>query len=325
LALHDIITRTKATSKYNSNEYDGMSFCISDSFNIVIFRSIFLLYLQVNDFQRFLGDSTKWFRHLEGVATILQKATTATQLCSIVIGRSLLKWYMEAEDYYHSLASRKLLLPKAWREENVRIRQKLADQEYPRLLAENRKARILDDGWSQFLSMFPAINEVALQMQLLKTLSNDELAQSAARLEEDLRQCLIENEQFLASKHIMEALQPADSLSAPYQYKDESRSPQLPLIPYHMQFPRAGIFRMVVYTRLWYMQSVLYPAVRAQSNSLQTTSFRREEISYYSHEICKTFAGLEDDFVDDRDAIIHLFALLITPTAKCAPDIREWL
>jgi hypothetical protein len=271
-----------------------------------------------------LGDSTKWFRHLKGVATILQKATNARQLCSTVIGRSLLEWYMQAENYYCSLASRKLLLPKAWREENVQIRQKLADQEYPRLSAENRKARILDDAWPQFWSIFPAINEVALEMQSLKTLSNDKRAQSAARLEEDLRQCFTKIEQFLASRHIMEVLQPVDSPSVSYRSKHEFCCPQLPLTPYHMQFPPAGIFRMVVYTNIWYIQSVLYPVVRAQFDSFRTTPFEKE-ISYYSHEICKTFAGLEEDFGDDPDAMIHLFPLLIVSTTNCAPKFREWL
>jgi len=271
-----------------------------------------------------LGDSTKWFRHLEGVAAILQKATNAPQLCSTVIGRSLLEWYMEAEDFYCSLASCKLLLPKTWREENVRIRQKLADQDYPQLSAENRKARILDDIWPQFLANIPALNEISLQIHSLQTLNNDERAQSAARLEKDLRQWFTEIEQFLALKHVMEALQPVDSPSVPYQYKHASCCPRPPFTPYHMQFPPAGLFRIVVYVTQWFVQSVLYPALRAQVNSSQTTPFGKEP-SYYSQEIFKFFAGLEEDLGDDPDAMIHIFPLLLTTTANCAPDIREWL
>jgi hypothetical protein len=228
----------------------------------------------------------------------------------------------KAEDNYCFIAPCKLLLPKDWRHENIRIRQKLADQEYPRLSGDNRKARILDDTLPQFSALVPTMNEILIQIKSLNTRSNDERAQYAARLEEDVRQCLTEFELLLVSKDVMEALEPVHSSSVPYRNRHENCCPAPPLTLYHMQFPPAGIVRMVIYTTLWYIQSVLYPAVRAQFDSPRTTTpFGRKDVSYYSSEICKTFAGLEEDFGDNPEAMIHLFPLLIVSTTNCSPEI----
>ena len=42
-------------------------------------------------------------------------------------------------------AAYRMLLPIEWRQENVRIRQKLAIEEYPFLAQKDRKPRLLED------------------------------------------------------------------------------------------------------------------------------------------------------------------------------------
>ena len=67
------------------------------------------------------------------------------RLCSTIVGRFLLGWYCSCEDYCCLRSAYGMLLPSEWRQENIRIRQKLAITEYPRLSPKDRKPRLLED------------------------------------------------------------------------------------------------------------------------------------------------------------------------------------
>jgi len=83
---------------------------------------------------------------------------------------------------------------------------------------------------------------------------------------------------------------------------------------------------MVTFASQWYIRSVFYPAVRAKRNPAEPTGLTGKDATYYSHEICRTFAGIEDDLQrDNPDAIIPIFSVLMLATTTCAPELRVWL
>src|SRR5215471_1949264 len=100
--------------------------------------------------------------------------TDPVHFCSTVIGRALLGWYMQLEDYCCLLGAYKLLLPDAWREEDVRVRRMLAEVEYPRLSGEARIPRLLDDIWAQFLALVPKVANVLYQIPVMNKMESEE-------------------------------------------------------------------------------------------------------------------------------------------------------
>ena len=64
--------------------------------------------------------------------------------CSTVVGRFLLEWYCSCEDYCCMRSAYGMLLSSEWRQENVRIRRKLAIAEYSRLAQKDHKPRLLE-------------------------------------------------------------------------------------------------------------------------------------------------------------------------------------
>ena len=83
---------------------------------------------------------------------------------------------------------------------------------------------------------------------------------------------------------------------------------------------------MVVFATQWYIRSVLYPAIRAKRNPAESTGLPGKDATYYSHEICRTFASIEDELQrDDPDALIPIFSVLMMAATTCSPELRVWL
>src|ERR1700726_2842518 len=149
----------------------------------------------------------KCFRHLEGAAGIMKKVSNPVQLCSTTIGRSLLEWFSSVEDYCCFLAAYKTLLPITWREENVRKRTEIAQRDYPLLSREERKPRILDDVWQQYLALVPRLADVLVGVVSLKEMEGEERSMKAARLEAQLRAFDKDVRDLLKRPHVLEVLQ----------------------------------------------------------------------------------------------------------------------
>ena len=83
---------------------------------------------------------------------------------------------------------------------------------------------------------------------------------------------------------------------------------------------------MVSFATQWYIRSVFYPAIRAKRKRTESTGLTGKSATYYSDEICKAFAGIEDDLQrNDPDALIPLFSILMMAATTCSPELRGWL
>lgn len=231
---------------------------------------------------------------------------------------------MQFEDYCCFLAAYKLLLPPAWRDENVRIRQKLAEAEYPLLSASERSPRILDDVWAQFLAMVPKVSDVLCRVPELKKMDDQERFNAARQLDVELRHFEHDVEQFLNLPHVLEVLRPTD-LSPPHGWRHADCCPPLPFTPHVMQYPPAGMFRSMIFAFKCYTWAVLYPPIRdALGDAAREITF--EPAYVCSVEVCRTFAGLEDSFLGDNpETLLPVFASLILATTTCPPELRVWL
>ena len=91
-----------------------------------------------------------------------------------------------------------------------------------------------------------------------------------------------------------------------------------------MQYPLAGTVRMMVFGFKCYVRAVIYPPLLDALGD-RAKAVELEPAEYYSTEICRTFAGLEDAFDDNPDSFLPLFTSLILATTTCPRELRVWL
>src|SRR5208282_1361574 len=104
------------------------------------------------------------------------------RLCSTAVGRFLLEWYCMCEGYCCMRAAYGMLLPSEWRQENVRIRQQLAIEEYPFLAPKDRKPRLLEDLWAQLWGLIPRLLDILAIIPRLKTMKSRRRTEMAVYL-----------------------------------------------------------------------------------------------------------------------------------------------
>jgi|SRR5277367_1631656 len=256
----------------------------------------------------------------------MQKFSDPVQHCSTPIDRSILEWFCNVEDYCCFLGAYKALLPVEYRRENVRIRQILAQKEYPYLALSERKARLLDDLWPQLWALSPRLSDVLGTMPLLKTMDRPERSETASHLKSELSLFNYELTGFLGSSHVIELLQPG-----PYneilENKHKACCPTLPFVPNVFLFPPAGLFNIAIQSLQCYIRSTVYPSLRAELDFLQSIpKLEEKDASYFSVEICRTFAGVEYSFPDrNADVIFSCFSTMVMAALTCPSDLRIWV
>ena len=253
----------------------------------------------------------------------MEKFTTAVQLCSTPIGRSLLEWYCGVEDYCCSLAAYHALLNPEWRMENKRFRQQLAHEEYPNLPPSDRKPRLLDDLWPQLRALTPAMASVLAMIPLMQKLEPDQRPRVAAQLIGELRRFVLDLKGFLESSHVIEVLQ-AEQTARPICSQHEDCCPAPPFKPTLLQFPAAGIFLCRLQCLQSYVRGIVYPALRAEFEDV-IPELEDHDATYYSAEVCKAYAGTELQFGDRPDIILACFPAMVIAARSCPPPMRRWL
>lgn len=248
------------------------------------------------------------------------------QHCSNTIDRSIFEWFCNVEDYCCFLGAHKALLPIDYRLENVRRRQLLAHQDYPRLAPAERKARLLDDLWPQLWALLARLGDVLATMPLLKTMNRPQRSETAYHLKSELTRFYHEFTGFLMSPHVIELLQPGvcDDM---HESQHRDCCPSLPFVPIVFEFPPAGLFNIVVQSIHWYVRSTLYPSLRVELDFLQSMpELEAKDPSHYSIEVCRTFAGIEYGFRDSpSDVMFACFPSLMTAALTSPPNLRIWI
>lgn len=254
----------------------------------------------------------------------MQKFSDPVQHCSTTVGRVLFELFCTMEDYCCVLAAYKALLPAEWRRENVRIRQLLAHEEYPRVTPEERKPRLLDDLWAQLWALCPALTDIVSTVPLLKTLEGQERIDVAAHLMRELRHFMRDWRGFLASPHVVEILLPAPSTPLSFCYKHAHCCPPLPFTPELFTFPPAGFLRVKLLCIEMYIRETIYPLLRAELGPDEVIVELSDE-NVTSVEVCRSYAGLEHYYADNPDFNVPCFTPLVLTALSCPPSLRPWL
>jgi len=258
----------------------------------------------------------------------MQQCSNPVTQSSTVLGRLLLQWYLAVEDYCSLALTCKAQLPSEWRQANLRIRRKLAEQDYPRLSKEQRSARLLDDLWAELWALGPCLADVFSKIPRLKTLQDLNRRLLLSQLGSQLIQFQDQMDEFEQSPLVLEILELADTTSN--LSPDSSHSECCPPFPtesagpiHKFRFPSAGNFKMHLLCFRLYSSTLLLTPLREAG--LPTTGFNLDTEVFDAAEMCRTYAGIEASFGDNMDLMLPSLYALVMAGFSCPRYLRRWL
>lgn len=245
------------------------------------------------------------------------------RLCSTAVGRFLLDWFCSCEGYCCMRAAYRMLLPVEWRQEGLRIRQKLMISEYSFLAQEDYISRLLDVSWAQLWCLTPRLLDILATVPQLKLMKRRRRTETALHLQSKFQQFYRDFAEYISSSPVMEVLQPLPSFSI-ITSKHEDCCPPPPFVPHFFQYPHASLLHLLIQCLKTWMRFSLYPSLRAELEfELEVADL--QDATFYSFELCRTFAGIELQF-DHNDAVIFpCFVPMVMAALNCLPNIRPWM
>lgn len=251
------------------------------------------------------------------------KFSNPVRLCSTAVGRFFLDWYCSSEGYCCMRAAYPTLLPIEWRQENERIRQKLAIEEYSRLGQKDHKYRLLDVSWTQFSCLTPRLIDILAAIPQLKLMKSQRRKEMAVHLQSEFQQFYRDFADYINSSLVMEVLQPLYSLNMTTS-KHADCCPPPPFTPHFFQCPHAGLLHLLIQSLQIWMRFSLYPSLRAELEfELEVTGL--QDAAFYSFELCRSFAGIERQFEHNDAIIFPCIVPMVMAALNCPPYIRHWM
>jgi hypothetical protein len=218
-------------------------------------------------------------------------------------------------------AAYRMLLPIEWRQENIRIRQKLAMKEYPFINQMERKPRLLEDLRAQLWGLTPHLIEILARIPELKTMKSGQRKEIASYLQSEFQQFYRDFTGFINSSPVTEVLQLLPSLTMTAS-KHVDCCPAPPFIPHFFQYPPAGMFHLLIQCLKTWMRFTLYPSLREE---VEFEVVGLENATFYSFELCRTFAGIEHQFDHNSAVIFPCFVPMAMAAVSCSPNVRPWM
>lgn len=265
----------------------------------------------------------KCFQHVKGAALVFQTRTTAAQLCSSTLGRSIFKWYNLIEDECCLLLSCRGALPKAWRQEDMRIRKLISSSEYTRVSKDQLQSRILDDVLQAAFTIVPTAAEVLEAIPGLKESSGEKRVKTIAYLESKMLHILDYLESLRTSRLVTQLLQTIE-VGFPWKTRHSECCPRLPFPPFRFIHPPAGIVFICLLALRNYVLAILYPPIQADGVRIERLEYESQFNEYYALEMCRGYAAIEDEFGDDMSLLLSCFRPLSVAGFSCPKEIRSW-
>ena len=265
----------------------------------------------------------KCFRHVKGAALILQMRTSATQLCSSVLGRNLFKWYNLIEDECCLLLSCRGALPKTWRQEDLKIRKLISVSEYLQVPKDQLPSRMLDDVLQAIFAIVPTMADVLATIPELKGSAGDKRVDTIAYLESKLIYILEYLTSLRASQIVIQLLQTIE-VGFPWRTRHSECCPALPFPPFRFYYPPAGVAFLSLLALRNYVQVILYAPIRADGVRFEKLELESQLDEYNAHEMCRGYAAMEDEFCDDVSCLLSCFRPMSVAGFSCPRELRRW-
>ena len=265
----------------------------------------------------------KCFRHVKGAALIFQKRTNAAEFCSSVLGRNLFKWYCLIEDECCLLLCHRSGLPKSWRHEDLRIRRQIATHDYSHVSKDQLQSRILDDVLQATLTVIPSMIDAIATIPELNGSVGNKRAKTIVYLESKLIYIFDHVVTLKNSRLAMQLLQTIE-VGFPWKTRHSVCCPELPFPPFRFLYPPAGMVFICLQAIRNYVQTVLYPPLKANGVRIERLELESEFDEYNAYEMCRGYAAIEDEFGDDSSCLLSCFRPLSVAGFSCPRELRSW-
>lgn len=261
---------------------------------------------------------------MEGAARIMLQCSNPVQQCSTTVGRSLFEWFCAFEDLYCIIAAYESILPRYWRQENVRVREIFAQIEYEKLKPEQRKRRVLDDLWAHLYNSGPQVRDVIAATTSLNSLHGEAKWERAAQLEATLRVADQACTEFMKSSLVLEVLELA--LPQVYENKHVLCCPPFPLKLIVYKCPEAAVFKIASLCLQTYIRAVLLRSLQAEMGpDDELIPLGEPSAADLAVELCQVFAGLEAALPNTPEIIIPCQAPMMIAALACPAPLRLWV
>lgn len=260
---------------------------------------------------------------MKGAALILQTHSSATQLCSSALGRNLFKWYGLIEDECCLLLGCRPALPKAWRQEDLRIRRFIAASEYSQVSKDQLQSRILDDVLQGIMAIVPNMADVLATIPELKGSIGEKRMKMIDHIQSKLIYILDYLESLRTSRPVMQLFQTIE-VGFPYRATDSACCPELPFSPIRFLYPPAGVVFICFLAIRNYIMVMLYAPIQADGVRIERLELESKFDEHNAYEMCRAYAAIEGEFDDDLSCLLSCFRPMTVAGLSCPTGLRRW-
>jgi len=251
----------------------------------------------------------------------MQKCSNPAFQSSTVLGRALVEWYLNFENYVCLLYPAKRFLPKIWRQENHGYYERLAPNQESFSILEPQVQ--LEKLWAEYNTILGKYLDLHASLARLPTIPQPEKSSYAKSLLKRWKTLYTRFDNFRTFFERLEIFQPdRDRALLPSVHPD--CCPPAPFVPYFAKYPPAGILRQVVLGVQIHFRLIMFAPLRPYDVRMENS--RVDETGWLAYELCRTFAGLEESLAYNSDELIPTYAALTMAGFGCRRmDIRLWL
>lgn len=244
------------------------------------------------------------------------------------LGRTILEWYWNLEDFAALVLYRPLILPEVWRDEALRIRRELVAKEYPSLTPEARFPRWLDDMSRETRAAIPAFNKIIVTIASLNHLYGKQLDNAVESLEKNITFVW---DSITKIKESPQSSQLFETIEVGLDEYSPKHAGCCPTPPFHSLlkyvYPPAAYLDLMILAMRGFIRCHLYiPAQRVGCHvEMLEQEFRRVQMEHVAYEMCRMFAAIEEALDDHPGALMPCFNAFIMAGFNCDVGLRPWL
>jgi hypothetical protein len=181
---------------------------------------------------------------------------------------------------------------------------------------DERKQRLLEEIWPEMSVLTREIPSILAERKRLDRLDEEEQSRHLLVLQDRSMQLSQSVSDLMNSPRVLELLEPAKTINVSMRHANCCPPPPFP--PCYVDFPFAGYLRMMFLSLFHCLHVLINPLLGLPPAS-------QDDVAYFAYELCRTFAGIENDFANTPAAYIPAFSSLVIARVSCPSNVRRWL
>jgi hypothetical protein len=128
----------------------------------------------------------------------------------------------------------------------------------------------------------------------------------------------------LKNSQLVKQLLQTIEVGFPWKTRHSTCCPPLPFPPFRFLYPPAGMVFICLQAIRNYVQTILYPPLKAHGVRIEMLELESEFDELNSYEMCRAYAAIEDEFGDDSSRLLSCFRPMSVAGFSCPQELRSW-